>query len=606
MPKFRLLLMLFSLAYSLPLFPGVHHMTSTFNPPNFDILFPSKKIYLPAIQLTFDNNQTVYGLDGHLYAVPDQLLIEEIPQGSCFDSATSFFHSNALDFSMAYSNTTSFTKTTTSSFLGLFSSSSSQTVGDAIKFQAVASQKSQQYAAIGTSFCTVSTYAFASTLPSMLNKPHPDFVETVKTLLSPNPNYEDNIQNWLEFFEYYGFGQPISGSLGGVVGAIWEINSQALQSEGSTSASINAWATGQASGSLNWFFGTNGGGGGGSGSGGANGHASGASDIFLQNSKNISIWSGGSCSPPSCSFSDWYKSVFTAPAVMNLDWIPIDVYIGMVDKNVSIGSIDAMKNVSAIAALKSLVLPTFNMYSGMSFLNATDIISTILLVEEAISSSFISKSGIDHILNKFNEYGALYSRMSLGWIQTSMPSNQDWTSIVYGDGKFVSVSWNGNVAAYSIDGINWIQSSMPSTQHWQSVTYGNGKFVAISWSSVSAYSIDGINWIQANMPLNLRWYSVTYGNEMFVAVAFQSNISAYSINGINWINAAMPLNLQWLSVTYGNKRFVAVSQSDISAYSVDGINWIQTSMPSNQGWYSVTYGNGKFVAVSYYDTTAAY
>ena len=603
MSELRLLfvfLMSFSLVYSLPLFPGVHHMTSTFNPSEFDVLFPSKKVYLPAIQLTFDNNQTIYGLDGHLYSVPDQLIIEKASQGSCDETTTSFFHSNVLNFSLLYSSSTSFSESASSSFLGLFSSSSSKTVKKAIEYQLLASEENRQYKSVGASFCTVSTYTF-DTLPPILNKPHPDFIASVNALLSPNPNYEDNIQNWLEFFEYYGFGQPVRGSLGGVVGSIWQSNLQAFQAEGKTSASIEAWASGQISGSLNWFFGSNGGNGGGSGSGGANGHASGATEFFLQNSQNISIWSGGSCSPPSCSFSSWYESVFTFPEVMSLTWTPINIYIGMVNKNASVGSINAMKNVTAISILKSIILPGLGMYSTLLSGNSNNIDSLISSANEAISSSFIGEKEMNYILLKFGEYGALYTEESLnpGWIQTSLPSSQCWT-VFYGDGKFVAVSTSSDIAAYSIDGINWNQTSMPSIQPWISISYGNGLFVAIAANSdAAAYSADGINWIQITMPANEMWISIAYGGGKFVAVcSTPCNIAVYSSDGVNWNQVDMFSSQYWRSIIYGDGKFLAISFGGVSLYSDDGINWIQLSNISPIRFRSIAYGNGKFVSIT--------
>ena len=42
---------------------------------------------------------------------------------------------------------------------------------------------------------------------------------------------------------------------------------------------------------------------------------------------------------------------------------------------------------------------------------------------------------------------------------------------------------------------DWVETIMPSTDQWQSVTYGNGKFVAVAKGSDKGdYSTDGINW----------------------------------------------------------------------------------------------------------------
>ena len=52
-----------------------------------------------------------------------------------------------------------------------------------------------------------------------------------------------------------------------------------------------------------------------------------------------------------------------------------------------------------------------------------------------------------------------------------------------------------NIAAYSTDGINWTQSTLSNSARWLSVIYGDGKFVTVAFNSdVAEYSTDGITW----------------------------------------------------------------------------------------------------------------
>ena len=193
------------------------------------------------------------------------------------------------------------------------------------------------------------------------------------------------------------------------------------------------------------------------------------------------------------------------------------------------------------------------------------------------------------------------------WIQGTMPTNDDWTSVCYGNGKFVAVSgeFRSNVMAYSTDGISWTQGTMPSEQGWASVCYGNGKYVAVGDNV--AYSTDGISWTEGTMPSEQNWQSVCYGNGKFVAVASWTTTMAYSTDGISWTQGTMPSSKVWSSVCYGNGKYVAVSQSNIMAYSTDGISWSEGNMPGDQDWQSVCYGNGKYVALGGYGaTTMAY
>ena len=167
----------------------------------------------------------------------------------------------------------------------------------------------------------------------------------------------------------------------------------------------------------------------------------------------------------------------------------------------------------------------------------------------------------------------VYSEIEGGTAQ--MPSSKSWSSVTYGNGRFVAVANESTAAAYSDDGINWTGTSLPISAYWGSVTYGNSRFVAVASSSTTAaYSTDGINWTEATLPSSVSWYSVTYGNGRFVAVARGSTTAAYSDDGITWTTATLPGKAYWDSVTYGNGRFVAVAKNSTNAaYSTDGINW---------------------------------
>ena len=194
-------------------------------------------------------------------------------------------------------------------------------------------------------------------------------------------------------------------------------------------------------------------------------------------------------------------------------------------------------------------------------------------------------------------------------VTIDMPISATWSSVTYGNGKYVAVADGRSIAAYSTDGNSWTQATLPAAAQWFSVTYGNGKFVAVAYdTNTAAYSTDGITWTQTTLPASADWYSVIYGNDKFVSVAWNSNIAAYSTDGINWTQSTLPTKAYWQSVTYGNGKFVAVasSYSNITAYSTDGINWTQSTLPAEAGWLSVTYGNGKFVAVANGGNKAAY
>lgn len=200
-----------------------------------------------------------------------------------------------------------------------------------------------------------------------------------------------------------------------------------------------------------------------------------------------------------------------------------------------------------------------------------------------------------------------YSTDGISWTEMSMPARLKWYSVTYGNGKFVAIASETDKGAYSADGITWTEMSMPASRNWRTITYGNGKFVAMEISSdKGAYSTDGITWTEFTLPATRNWMNVIYGDGKFVAVAY-NQYGAYSTDGINWVEMTLPVNTYWAGVTYGNGKFVAVaSNSSSGAYSADGINWTETTLPASVVWGGVTYGNGKFVTVAFNSDKSAY
>lgn len=197
-----------------------------------------------------------------------------------------------------------------------------------------------------------------------------------------------------------------------------------------------------------------------------------------------------------------------------------------------------------------------------------------------------------------------YSEDGLNWNPVTSVSEGEY-HIAYGNGKFVAVNGNSNLAFYSTDGTTWIQISMPTNEYgWADICYGNGIFLATSVvnSTTIAYSTDGINWTTSNLPTDNSWMSIAYGNGMFVVFEYDSgaNLIVYSTDGINWEQESF-CGIARPKSTYGNGKFVVIDSdfnSDISAYSADGINWTRGTLPTSDVWTDVCYGNNKFIAIT--------
>jgi hypothetical protein len=199
---------------------------------------------------------------------------------------------------------------------------------------------------------------------------------------------------------------------------------------------------------------------------------------------------------------------------------------------------------------------------------------------------------------------------SAGGALTASPA---WSSIAYGNGRWVAVATGSNVSNYTTDPTAaWSAGgNMPQSGNWSSITYGAGVFMAVqSGSNNAAYSVNGTTWFATSaLPgSNATWTSVAYGNGTYVAIASGGTQAASSTDGQSWTSRTLPASTTWTSVTFGKGVFVAVaSGGQISAHSKDGITWVQSTpgLPSSQTWAKVRYGAGVFYALASNSTSVA-
>ena len=82
---------------------------------------------------------------------------------------------------------------------------------------------------------------------------------------------------------------------------------------------------------------------------------------------------------------------------------------------------------------------------------------------------------------------------------------------------------SGAHAASASTGITWTSRTAATDNEWSSVTYGNGIFVAVAISGTGnrvMTSPDGITWTSRTSAADNNWFGITYGNGTFVAVAY--------------------------------------------------------------------------------------
>ena len=201
------------------------------------------------------------------------------------------------------------------------------------------------------------------------------------------------------------------------------------------------------------------------------------------------------------------------------------------------------------------------------------------------------------------------------WISGgTIPGGTNWVSVAAG--AISSTTYHvaiaggsgSTVSAYSTNGGDtWAAMSSFPAGNWTSVAFGNGRFVAVSNGTVSAFSTTGTGWVNGGGMVSANYVSVAYGSgpAKFVAIAGgstgTSQTTAYSADGVSWTAGTLPALAYWTSITYGNGRFVAVAQgSTATAYSLDGITWTTpaTVLPQVSAWSNIKYGQGTFLATA--------
>jgi len=233
------------------------------------------------------------------------------------------------------------------------------------------------------------------------------------------------------------------------------------------------------------------------------------------------------------------------------------------------------------------------------------------------------------------------------WTSGETAASNNWTSVSYGNGVYMSVSSSGtgDRTMSSSDGSVWSIGVSPkkivTTMAKDAVatateidTYHPDRFAdgesigvemddgIIHWTTVSgtptATTITLVAAITGTVAednklytlMDNEWTGVTFGNGTFVAVSSSGTDyrAMTSPDGITCTTRVSAADNDWTAVAYGNELFVAVADSGTGnrvMTSPDGITWTIRTSAGDNDWTDITYGGGLFVAVSTTDPTAS-
>jgi hypothetical protein len=124
------------------------------------------------------------------------------------------------------------------------------------------------------------------------------------------------------------------------------------------------------------------------------------------------------------------------------------------------------------------------------------------------------------------------------WSQITLPSSiTTWTSIAYGNFYWIAVGKTAggvSYAAYSnYNGIGWRLSQLPSSDNWSKIVYGNGVFVAISTNNTNAaYSTNfGRTWTASTLTSNHTFLPTPTGNAQLSTAQKQFGTASLYLDG---------------------------------------------------------------------------
>jgi hypothetical protein len=234
--------------------------------------------------------------------------------------------------------------------------------------------------------------------------------------------------------------------------------------------------------------------------------------------------------------------------------------------------------------------PVLSGYSGTAntyYITATNGNNAFTLANTVGGPAVTTVAGVQTGLS-FTTYPAVVAFTSnvasnSTWTSATLPVAANWTSIAYGNGRWVAISSSGQVV-WSTNGSvwNWSTSQPVLLQTaatgaiWQNISFGNGYFLATSGGPAlwGAISIDGVQWSLVTLPSSQNWVGSSFGTSSWVVMAGASaanttaNTSVMSTFNTNPFN---PVNGVW----------TVTSASNNSVQFNSGISYNTQTIPAN-------------------------
>ena len=177
---------------------------------------------------------------------------------------------------------------------------------------------------------------------------------------------------------------------------------------------------------------------------------------------------------------------------------------------------------------------------------------------------------------------AAYSTNGTSWTASTLPASATWSDVtggLIGSSVYViAVASGGTAAAYSADGgAGWTNmSALPSSTTWSTVVYGNSRFLAVARGTTNAaISTNGTSWTAVTLPTSANWNCSAFGNDTFVIIADGSTSALTSFTGEtgSWTDRVLAASATWEEIAYGDYGgtdiFAVIASGAAQALSVN-------------------------------------
>ena len=312
----------------------------------------------------------------------------------------------------------------------------------------------------------------------------------------------------------------------------------------------------------------------------------------------LAVASGSRTTNTSSNGTTWSENLLSLPSTSN--WVAL-----------AAGRLTTVESAGSFVSGRAYVITSLGNTVFTSIGAAANLVGTYFVATGAGSGSGTATPIASHVVavSSSTTVNAYSTNGGVTWASGgALPVGISETAvdIAYGifnnNGRWIAIGSGGATAISVNGGVSWTSGGSLGAGTWSSITYGQGRWVAVTTGgTATAYSTNGgTTWVAGGaLPASSTWISIAYGRNKFVAVSSAGAVDpAYSVDGgATWSNSGETGYLGTGTITgirYGQGVFVVTTSSSNNAVSSeDGIVWTTRALTraSGTGFRTLVSGN---------------